>query len=74
MTSTADIKVGYLCNNHCLHCAIGDFKRELEENNVATDLTTQQVFQLLENQACTADNCVLTGGEITLRKDCAQLI
>lgn len=24
MTSTSDIKVGYLCNNHCLHCAIGD--------------------------------------------------
>lgn len=74
MKSVADIKVGYLCNNRCLHCAIGDMKRDLEQDGVSTDLTTEQVFQLLEQQSKDADGCVLTGGEITLRKDCAQLI
>lgn len=74
MKSVADIKVGYLCNNRCLHCAIGDMKRDLEQDRVSTDLTTEQVFQLLEQQSKDADCCVLTGGEITLRKDCAQLI
>lgn len=74
MKSVADIKVGYLCNNRCLHCAIGDMKRDLEQDGVSTDLTTEQVFQLLEQQSKDADSCVLTGGEITLRKDCAQLI
>lgn len=74
MTAAVDIKIGYLCNNHCLHCAIGDLKRDLEMKNTRVDLTTDQVFKILEQQSSIAPVCVLTGGEITIRKDCAQLI
>lgn len=74
MKNIIDIKVGYLCNNHCLHCAIGDSKRDLQKENKNTDLNTSEVLSLIEKNAGNYSACVLTGGEITIRKDCIQII
>lgn len=71
---TLDCKVGYLCNNHCLHCAISDMRRELKNRNKQTDLTTQEIFKILDENKKQYDNIVLTGGEITLRKDFLQIL
>ena len=63
-----DLKLGYTCNNNCMHCIVGD-KRTLG------DKTTQQVFIDLENGI--RDGCnllVITGGEPTIRKDFFQIV
>lgn len=69
-----DLKVGYLCNNHCIHCAIGDNRRDLIEDGICTELTTDQVKQLIDQYCNEYQLCTLTGGEITIRKDCVLLI
>jgi len=63
----ADLKVGYACNNNCIHCVIAglrpygdrsteDYKREMRESRARADLL------------------VITGGEPTIRKDIFDLV
>ncbi len=65
-----DIKVGYSCNNRCKHCVIDDSKDKLISNHEKIDLSTEECIRLIKKAAeAKADGVVLTGGEVSLRKD-----
>lgn len=72
---TYDLKVGYACNNNCKHCVIDDSKDKLIESGISTNLTTEEcLLQIDEQLAKGIDSIVLTGGEVTIRKDFPILI
>lgn len=64
-----DIKLGYMCNNNCLHCVIADRRGKFR------DRTTQEVFAWLdESWEKGFNDVVLTGGEVTIRKDFFEVL
>jgi len=63
-----DVKVGFDCNNRCKFCVQGEKRYEYP------DKTTDEVKDLLKTGRQDADEVVLTGGEITVRKDLPELI
>lgn len=66
----SDIKVGYSCNNDCLHCVIADNKRLIQANGLHIDLSTDECITLIKEAILqNANTIVLTGGEPTIRKD-----
>lgn len=72
---TYDLKVGYSCNNRCKHCVIEDSKDKLAGQHVTIDLTTQECLKQIEFAAQKGTKfIVLTGGEVTIRKDFAILM
>lgn len=72
---TYDLKVGYSCNNKCKHCVIDDSKDKLINLNKKIDLTTEECISKINNASSKGVNdIVLTGGEVTLRKDFSDLI
>ena len=67
---TYDLKVGYLCNNLCKHCVIADSKERLIEDNISSDLTTEECLRQIDAELKNGiTKIVLTGGEVTIRKD-----
>jgi len=60
------IKTGYVCNSGCLFCWTKRFG-----NFYSTNLTTNQVIEKinLAKKTTNVDTIVLSGGEITIRKD-----
>jgi MoaA/NifB/PqqE/SkfB family radical SAM enzyme len=71
----ADIKLGYECNNDCVHCVIADFKDALLSKGSSENLTTEQyVKEMEESRRNGADNIVFTGGEPTIRHDLIHLL
>jgi len=70
MAETVDIKVGYSCNNDCYHCVIADKRRDLLITKGTADRSTEEVMQHIEEAGKGgARSIVLTGGEITIRRD-----
>lgn len=69
MTQSVDIKVGFTCNNNCLHCVVADKRKH-------PDLLLQEIIQEMEffinKYKCIS--IVLTGGEFTIRDDVYTLI
>lgn len=67
---TYDLKVGYSCNNRCRHCVIEDSKDKLNSQAISVDLTTDECLEQIDYAAKKgAKFIVLTGGEVTIRKD-----
>lgn len=72
---TYDLKVGYSCNNRCKHCVIDDSKDKLIEQHCNMDLSTQECINQIDDALKEGiENIVLTGGEVTIRKDFSTLI
>lgn len=70
-----DIKFGYTCNNQCVHCVIADDRRALEEHDLATDLGSGEWKSIIDTyREVGATYVVLTGGEITIRPDFAEIV
>lgn len=70
-----DVKVGYRCNNRCVHCAVEWVRQGLIEDRKRADLTTEEVERLVdEATAAGAAGVVLTGGEATIRRDFPRLL
>lgn len=70
-----DIKVGYSCNNSCIHCVIAPIKANLMNGDEGIDSSTNTVKTHIDeafNRG--SDAIVLTGGEITIRKDFHELV
>ena len=63
-----DLKTGFQCNNRCRFCVQGD-RRTREP-----DRSTAQMLEALEENRAHGDELVLTGGEISLRRDLGLLI
>lgn len=69
MAQLVEIKVGFSCNNNCMHCVISDKIHE-------RDLKLGEIKQLVNDyiQKYGQIQLTLTGGEVTLRKDFAELM
>lgn len=63
-----DIKIGYLCNNHCLFCVQGD-KRKLYKLRDKNEIT-QDLVRAKKN----CESIVFSGGEPTLHPDFLYLV
>ena len=67
MMARLDLKTGFICNNNCYFCVQADNK--LKENRDFADLK-KDLIQL--RKSC--DEVVLTGGEVTIRKDFLKIV
>lgn len=67
MVDRVDVKLGWSCNNRCRFCVQGDKRRRYADRSTAEALT------LLEEARASADEVVLTGGEVTIREDLVEL-
>ena len=63
-----DLKCGFLCNNRCRFCVQGDKRTQYG------DISTSQLLQRLTEGRQYADQLVLTGGEVTIKKDFLNLV
>ena len=61
-----DLKVGFSCNNKCVHCVI-------EDKAKYRDLYTQEIFDIIKNEVKDED-ITLTGGEPTIRNDFLDIL
>lgn len=72
---TYDLKAGYSCNNRCKHCVIEDSRDKLVEHKCPVNLSTEECLRQVDyaiEQG--AEYIVLTGGEVTIRKDFPELV
>lgn len=70
----ADIKLGYSCNNECIHCVISDFKDKVAREGLPEDIPEQDYKKELMDSRQRADRVVFTGGEPTIRKELPELL
>ena len=70
----ADIKLGYSCNNECIHCVISDFKDKIAREGLPEDISEQDYKQELLDSRKRAERVVFTGGEPTIRKELPELV
>lgn len=72
---TFDIKVGYTCNNHCLHCVIEPNKEKALSSKKKIDASFRSLIDTInEKDVAEAESLVLTGGEITIRRDFIRIL
>lgn len=69
-----DLKVGYSCNDACVHCVVDDFRDLLREAHQRQDKTLEQLKAELTEARPRGDRVVVTGGEPTVRKDLPQIL
>ena len=75
MVDAADIKVGYSCNNDCIHCVIAGKRRDIIRSSKKPDRTTEEVFEeIRQAKKNGVSRVVLTGGEITIRSDVFDIV
>jgi len=67
MDKRADIKTGFMCNNNCLFCVQAD-------NKCKGNRSFEEIKKDLEETRKRCDGLVLTGGEVTIRKDFFEII
>lgn len=70
----ADIKLGYSCNNDCIHCVISDFKDKVLEKGLPEDISDEDYKKELLDSRKRADKITFTGGEPTVRKELLDLV
>ena len=75
MRKISDIKVGYACNNDCIHCVIAGNRDELIKQKKPINRSFAECKkEILEAKDSGADEIVLTGGEPTIREDFLKLL
>lgn len=75
MYKSYDLKLGYSCNNHCLHCVIEDSKQNLLKQHFPIDISTNDALRLLEDEISKGlDSVTITGGEATIRGDFSEIL
>lgn len=69
MSQWVDLKVGFSCNNHCIHCVVSD--KNSDEN-----LSFEKIKVILQEYIDTYGTIqlTLTGGEVTIRRDFLQIM
>lgn len=69
MPQLVDLKVGFSCNNFCVHCVICD-------KNSEKDLTFIEIKALISDyiKQYNKIQLTLTGGEVTMRKDFFEIL
>ncbi len=74
MKRRADIKLGYSCNNDCIHCVISDFRDIVLQRGMPEDIPTDVYKKELEDSRKRTESITFTGGEPTIRKDILELV
>jgi len=70
-----DLKVGYACNNRCVHCVISDQRDAAARRSGRTERTTREILaEMVDARRKGFSSLVLTGGEPTLRRDLPALL
>ena len=70
-----DIKTGFTCNNSCIHCVIAPIRDDLQNNQKELDSPTDEVKRFIDEAVARgSDTVVLTGGEVTIRKDFSEIV
>lgn len=69
MTQQVDLKVGFSCNNNCIHCVVSDKFSE-------KDLTLEEIKSIINFYIDKYGKIqlTLTGGEISIRKDFVDIM
>ena len=62
-----DLKIGFACNNNCVHCVIAD-------KAPSGDLSLEQLKFIIDKDIKQNEQVVVTGGEPTLRKDFIDIL
>lgn len=72
---TLDIKVGYRCNNACIHCVVEPIRKTLINENRKLNLSTGEIKAFIDKaRRESLKAVVLTGGEVTIRPDLRELV
>lgn len=75
MSGKADIKLGYTCNNHCIHCVIADQRDRARVLRGNVDRSSAEFLrELADAKRLGLSDIVFTGGEPTIRKDLPLLM
>lgn len=75
MSGKADIKLGYTCNNHCIHCVIADQRDRAQRIRGSVDRSGAEFRrELADAHRRGMSDIVFTGGEPTIRRDLPQLM
>ncbi len=69
-----DLKVGYSCNDACVHCVVDDFRDALQHSGRRQDKTFEEIQAELTDARTRGDQVVITGGEPTIRKDFKEIL
>jgi len=69
-----DLKVGYSCNDACIHCVVDDFRDILRETGRLQDKSTEEILAELADARARGDVVVVTGGEPTIRRDLREIL
>ncbi len=75
---TIDIKLGYSCNDNCIHCVVSKLRDEANRNK-HLNLNKSEYFKIIDNyiDKFGVDNIsriILTGGEPTIRNDFEDIV
>jgi MoaA/NifB/PqqE/SkfB family radical SAM enzyme len=75
MMKISDLKVGYTCNNDCIHCVVSDRRDAMVGQKKPVDRTfdecKNEIFAAKQNGA---EEIVLTGGEASIREDFLDIL
>jgi len=75
MAKTTDIKLGYDCNNNCVHCVIADQRAWCKRSGIPENRSTQEyIYEINDSKNNGYNAIVFTGGEPTIRKDILYLL
>lgn len=72
--SRVDIKLGYSCNDRCVHCVVDDHRDLVRSQGLRQDKTTEEIQAELSEARARADWVVFTGGEPSIRRDLPHLM
>lgn len=67
MFTNFDLKVGWMCNNKCIHCVVKG------KEQYSGDYTTKEIKKIIDEYPEKESIC-FTGGEPTIRKDFIELL
>lgn len=70
-----DIKVGYACNNNCLHCVVKANQFVARNQNSEENFSFAEIERLVKSKPRNMVNkIVITGGEPSIRNDFSEII
>ena len=72
---TYDLKIGYTCNNNCIHCVVKPDYQDWIDAGIPIDVPYGELISIVNSQEfADANHVVITGGEPTVRKEFLRLL
>lgn len=73
MRHNADIKLGYECNDHCIHCVVDELRDIAIKTKRKRD-TKEYLKEIDESKKAGYNSITVTGGEPTIRPDFIEIL